>query len=132
VPIFRVGLGGPIGRGRRWMSWISLEDEIGAIAHLLTRPGTRGAYNLVAPEPVTGSDFARELGRALGRPALFPVPVPALQAVFGQMADETLLASQRVRPARLLAEGYAFQHPGLAAALRDMLGVNRAATHFPS
>lgn len=132
LPIFRVGLGGPIGRGRRWMSWISLEDEIGAIAHLLARPGARGAYNLVAPEPVTGTDFARELGRVLGRPALLPVPVPALRAVFGQMADETLLASQRVRPARLLADGYTFQHPGLAAALRDLLGVNRATPHFPS
>lgn len=132
LPIFRLGLGGPIGRGRRWMSWISLEDEIGAIAHLLARPGARGAYNLVAPGPVTGSDFARELGRALGRPALLPVPVPALRAAFGQMADETLLASQRVQPARLLAEGYVFQHPGLAGALRDMLGVNRAPSHLDS
>lgn len=132
LPIFRAGLGGPIGRGRRGMSWISLEDEIAAIAYLLARPGARGPYNLVAPHPVNGADFARELGRALRRPAVLPVPVAALRAAFGEMADETLLASQWVQPRRLLEDGFVFQHPSLGDALRDMLGRNQAVSQLLS
>lgn len=132
LPLFRCGLGGPIGDGTRGMSWISLEDEIAAIAHLLRRSDARGAYNLVAPHPVSSADFARALGRTLGRPAFLPVPVAALRAVFGVMAEETLLASQWVRPTRLLESGFSFQHPTLPEALRDLLGVNRASSDFIS
>jgi uncharacterized protein (TIGR01777 family) len=132
LPIFRCGLGGPIGRGERGMSWISLEDEIAAIASLLSRPDARGAYNLVAPNPVSGAEFARELGRALHRPAFMPVPVPVLRAAFGEMATETILASQWVRPARLLHEGFVFQHASLGDALRDMLGTNKASSQLES
>jgi NAD dependent epimerase/dehydratase family enzyme len=114
------------------MSWISLEDEIAAIAFLLSRPDARGAYNLVAPNPVTGAEFARELGRALHRPAVMSVPVPALRAAFGEMADETILTSQWVQPARLLHEGFIFQQASLGEALRDMLGTNKASSQLES
>lgn len=132
LPLFRCGLGGPIGDGLRGMSWISLEDEIAAVAHLLARSDAQGPYNLVAPHPVTSADFARVLGRTLGRPAVLPVPVAALRIAFGAMAEETLLASQWVRPTRLLEAGFSFQHPTLPEALRDLLGVNRAASEFIS
>ena len=132
LPVFRFGLGGPIGLGKRGMSWISLEDEIAAIASLLSRPDARGAYNLVAPNPVSGAEFARELGRVLRRPAVMPVPVPALRAAFGEMAAETVLASQWVKPTRLLNEGFVFQHPSLGDALRDMLGTNKVKSQIDS
>ncbi|MGE3173866.1 MAG: TIGR01777 family oxidoreductase [Planctomycetota bacterium] len=121
LPAFRLGLGGRLGGGRQFMSWIALDDLLGAIAFLLQRDDARGPVLCVAPQPVTNREFTRELGRALRRPALLPVPAFALRLLFGQMADEALLASQRAMPGRLLQLGYAFRHPELASALRAAL-----------
>jgi uncharacterized protein (TIGR01777 family) len=119
---FRLGLGGPVGDGRQWMSWISLHDLVRAIRFLLASD-LRGPVNAVAPGAVTNAEFARTLGGVLSRPAFFRVPAIALRAVFGTMAVETLLASQRAVPDRLLAAGFAFDEPALAGALRRELGV---------
>jgi NAD dependent epimerase/dehydratase family enzyme len=120
LPIFRAGLGGRLGSGRQWMSWISLEDAVGAIYHLLTSD-VSGPVNLVAPAPVTNTEFTQTLAGLLKRPALFPVPAPALRIVVGRMADEALLASARVHPGRLLELGYAFNHSTLPQALEQVL-----------
>ena len=122
LPPFRVGLGGVIGDGAQWMSWIALDDVIGAIRHALTTDALRGPLNVVAPAPVTNAEFTRTLGRALGRPTLVPLPAFAARLALGQMADELLLASQRVVPARLQASGYRFRYPTLDDALRAVLG----------
>ncbi|HZO50568.1 MAG TPA: TIGR01777 family oxidoreductase [Gaiellaceae bacterium] len=113
---FRLGLGGPIGSGRQWWSWIALDDLVGAYLHALSGP-LEGPVNAAAPEPVRNRDFARALGRALHRPAVLPVPAFAVRAVFGEMGRELLLASARVLPTRLQASGYAFRHRTLDAAL---------------
>jgi len=122
LPVFRARLGGCLGHGDQWMSWISILDAIGALLHLLANDRCEGAVNVVAPNPVTNREFTASLARALGRPARFPVPGLVLRAVFGQMAAETLLASQRAVPARLLATGFQFQYPTLESALRELLG----------
>jgi uncharacterized protein (TIGR01777 family) len=122
LPFFRAGAGGPAGSGRQWMSWISLDDTIGAIHHALFTDTLSGPFNAVGPAPVTNGEFAKTLGRVLGRPALLPVPAVALRLIFGKMAQETILASARVLPDRLLASGYEFRHPTLEAALRFELG----------
>ena len=123
LPLFRLGLGGPLGSGRQWMSWIALDDLTGAIAHCLAHDGLSGAVNATAPGAVIQREFARTLGRVLRRPALVPAPAVALRLVLGgEMADELLLASQRVEPRRLLATGYAFRFPALEPALRHVLG----------
>ncbi|MBI2491181.1 MAG: TIGR01777 family protein [Candidatus Rokubacteria bacterium] len=122
LPPFRLGLGGPIGSGRQWTSWIALDDLIGAILHSLTTESLRGPVNAVAPHPVTNREFSRALGRVLRRPALLPLPAFAARLLLGEMADELLLASARVLPARLVASGYAFEYPELPAALRAALG----------
>jgi len=127
LPPFRLGLGGPLGNGRQWMSWIGADDLLGAFHHALTRPDARGALNAVAPEPVRNADFARELGRVLRRPALLPVPAAALRLLFGQMADEAILASTRVTPAELQHAGFRFRHERLGAALEHVLGRTRLA-----
>ena len=124
---FRLGVGGPIGSGQQWMSWISLDDEVGALHFLLMNGKCRGIYNLTAPAPVTNADFARTLGRVLDRPAFVPLPGLALTALFGEMADQTILRGARVSPARLQQAGFRFQHPTLDSALRFELG-RRAAT----
>ena len=121
LPIFRAGLAGRLGSGRQWMSWISLDDAVGAIHHLILGD-VSGPVNLVAPTPVTNAEFTRILARLLRRPALFPVPAPALRIVVGRMADEALLASTRVHPGQLLEQGYAFDHPTLLQALQHVLG----------
>ena len=118
---FRLGLGGRIGSGTQWMSWISIDDVAGALLHLIRTASLSGPVNLTAPAPVRNRDFTRALGRVLSRPALLPVPAPALRLVLGEMADATLLASARVRPDRLLGSGYQFVHPDLDTALRQML-----------
>lgn len=120
---FQAGVGGKLGSGTQWMSWISREDWIGAVHHALCTDSLRGVVNLVAPEPVTGATFAATLARVLGRPNLFPVPAFALRALFGAMAEGTILASQRVLPTALSTSGFAFAHPSLASALRFELGV---------
>ncbi len=120
---FRLGLGGRVGEGGQWWSWISIDDVLGAIGHSLMTDTVRGPVNAVAPLPVTGVEFARTLGRVLGRPARVPAPSWALRAALGrELADEALLASQRARPAALAASGYRFRHENLEAALRHVLG----------
>jgi hypothetical protein len=116
---FRMGLGGRLGDGRQWMSWIDLHDIIGAIQHLLRSDLIHGPVNLVAPKPVTNAEFSKTLGNVLSRPAIFPVPPFAARLAFGEMADELLLASQRVEPTRLICSGYPFRYPTLKALLES-------------
>ena len=119
---FRLGLGGRLGSGAQWMSWISIDDEVGAIVHLLGDGAPAGPVNATAPNPVTNADFSQALARALRRPAVLPVPAPALRLLLGrEMADELLLASMRVLPTRLLDSGYAFRAPDLESALQRTL-----------
>jgi len=122
LPPFRMGLGGPLGSGRQYMSWISLDDLVGAMQHAMLRDTLEGPVNLVAPNPVTNAEFTRVLARVLRRPAFLPAPGFALRAILGEMAQELLLASTRVEPARLKESGYRFRHPTLEKALRDILG----------
>jgi len=122
LPVFRAGLGGPLGGGRQWMAWLSAEDAAGALHHALFTDALDGPFNATAPAPVTNAEFTATLGRVLHRPAVLPVPAAALRLAFGAMADETILASARVVPSRLLASGYAFRHPALEDALRFELG----------
>jgi hypothetical protein len=122
---FRLGLGGRLGSGQQYMSWVALDDAVGAIEHALATDTLRGPVNVVAPRPVTNLEFTRTLGRVLSRPTLLPVPAPAARLALGEMADALLLASSRVEPARLLASGYRFRHPDLEEALRQMLGRTR-------
>jgi uncharacterized protein len=119
---FRLGLGGRIGPGTQYISWIALDDLLGVILQALTSASLDGAVNAVAPTPITNSEFTRVLGRVLRRPTLFSVPAAAIRVAFGEMADEMLLASTRATPARLLESGYHFRHPQLEGALRHTLG----------
>jgi len=119
---FRLGAGGPVGSGVQWVSWIAIDDLVGAILHALATESLAGPVNAVAPEPVTNRELARTLGRVLRRPALLPLPAVAARLLFGQMADELLLASARVEPARLRASGFTFRHARLEDALRHELG----------
>jgi uncharacterized protein len=122
LPLFRLGLGGRLGSGRQYVSWITLEDEVGAIIHALTNASLAGPVNLTAPNPVTNADFTRALARALGRPAVLSVPSFALGVALGQeMTEEMLLASARVMPDRLQASGFQFKHPDLPEALSSVL-----------
>ena len=122
LPQFRLGLGGPLGDGRAWWSWVVLDDMIAVLERALVDEGLSGPVNVVAPGAVTNGTFTRALGRVLGRPALLPVPAFALRALFGEMADGALLASARVTPGRLQDAGHAFLFPGLEDALRHLLG----------
>jgi uncharacterized protein (TIGR01777 family) len=122
LPLFRLGLGGPLGDGRAWWSWVVLDDVIAVLERALADEGLAGPVNVVAPGAVTNGTFARALGRVLGRPALLPVPETALRAFFGEMADGVLLASAHVTPARLQTAGHAFRFPGLEDGLRHLLG----------
>ena len=121
TPIFRLGAGGPLGQGRQYLPWVAIDDVVGAILLALDRDQLDGPVNVVAPSAVTNREFTSALGRALGRPAVLSVPAAALRAMFGELADEALLASQRVKPARLEAAGYAFRFPDLEPALRHVL-----------
>ena len=123
---FRLGIGGRLGHGRQWMSWISADDLIGVFLHALTSAQVKGPVNAVAPGTVRNTDFTAELARALHRPALMPVPAIALRALFGEMADEAILASARVRPGVLAAMGFQFRHPSLGGALAHLLGLPEA------
>lgn len=126
LPLFRLGLGGPLGNGRQWWSWIALGDHLRALTHALERDDMRGPFNAVSPEPVTCAAFARALGAALRRPALLPAPPFALRVVLGRLqADEMLLAGQRVRPSVLERTGFAFAHRELPGALDSMLRAGR-------
>jgi hypothetical protein len=121
LPLFRLGLGGKLGSGEQWMSWISLPDVISAVFHIIDAPQLSGPVNMVAPIPVTNAEFTRTLGLALHRPAIVPAPAFALRLAFGEMADEALLASTRAIPAQLAQSGFRFQHAQLALALESLL-----------
>jgi len=118
---FRLGVGGPIGSGRQWMSWVDREDVLRMIEWAIDHQSAGGIYNVTAPNPVTNRDFARALGRALHRPAFMPAPAFALRLAFGEMAGEILLGGQRVVPARATAEGFSFAYPQLEGALKHAL-----------
>jgi hypothetical protein len=118
---FRMGVGGKIGSGRQWMSWVSIQDVIGAIEHALATASLRGPVNLVAPNPVTNADFTRALAKTVSRPGVFPMPAFAARLAFGEMADELLLCSQRVSSEKLAASGYTFNHAEIGQALRDLI-----------
>jgi uncharacterized protein (TIGR01777 family) len=119
---FRLGLGGRTGSGRQWMSWISLDDEVGAIVHAITNEALSGGVNLTAPNPVVNAEFARTLGHVLHRPAVLPTPLLPLKLRYsGELVEALLLASQRVMPARLVSTGYEFRHSTLEDAFRAIL-----------
>jgi len=121
LPLFKLGVGGKFGNGKQWQSWISIDDEIGAIEHLLTA-NVSGAVNLTAPNPVTNAEFTKVLASVLKRPAIVPVPTFAPKIVLGgELADALLFTGQRVIPAALNASGYSFKHSTLESALRSLL-----------
>jgi len=119
---FRMGIGGRIGSGRQALSWISIDDAIGAIHHACVTGGLSGPVNAVAPEIVTNAEYTRTLARVLRRPAVMPMPAFAARLAFGEMAQELLLTGARVKPSRLVESGYRFRHPTLDTALRHLLG----------
>jgi uncharacterized protein len=121
LPPFRLGIGGKMGNGRQWWSWIDLQDVAGAIEHIIKTNSLHGAVNIVAPNPVTNAEFTRTLASVLSRPAIFPMPAFAARLALGQMAEELLLASQRVEPAKLIARGYVFKQPNLRQSLEALL-----------
>jgi len=121
LPLFRLGLGGKLGNGRQFMSWISITDALQAILFLLESPNLDGPFNFTAPTPVTNDQFTNTLARRLHRPALLSVPAFALRLALGEMADEMLLSGARAYPAKLSAAGYQFTHPSLVHALPDIL-----------
>ena len=125
LPIFKLGLGGPIGNGRQFLGWMTLDDAIAAMLHLLDHSSLAGPVNMVAPQSVTFRQFTTTLGRVLHRPAFFALPAPMARLMMGEMADQVLLASTRVVPKRLQADGFAFQQPELEAALRNILRKDR-------
>lgn len=121
LPLFRVGLGGKLGNGEQWMSWIALEDLARAILLLLENEKAEGAFNAVAPEPVSNAEFTKTLGRVLKRQTFLDTPKLLLRLMLGEFADAALLASQRAYPQRLKQAGFQFKHPKLEDALRSML-----------
>lgn len=127
LPIFRMGLGGPLGGGGQWMSWTTRSDAVRAIEFALSHPTLAGPIHLTAPNPVTNREFSTSLGKALGRPALLPAPAFALRLMFGEMADALLIQSQRAIPAKLLEAGFKFEHPDLKTALASTLAKPLAA-----
>ena len=121
LPAFRMFAGGPLGNGRQWFSWIHMADLLSAVQFLLENERARGPYNFCAPGAVRQKDFARALGAALGRPAVVPAPSLALRLMMGEVAD-VLLASLKVRPDRLIADGFSFRFPDVDRALADLVG----------
>ena len=121
LPIFKLGGGGKIGSGRQYWSWVSLDDVVGAIVHAIENAALSGPVNVVGPDPPTNAEYTRVLGRVLGRPTFFAVPAPAARVALGGMADELLLASARVEPAKLEETGYEYRYPELEGALRHLL-----------
>ncbi|MCZ6450136.1 MAG: TIGR01777 family oxidoreductase, partial [Deltaproteobacteria bacterium] len=120
VPPFKLFIGGPLGTGRQWMSWIQMEDEIGLMVHLVERPEVMGAINATAPGPVTMKEFCQTLGRVLRRPSWAPVPAFVLRVLMGEMAD-MVLTGQRVLPGKAQESGYVFKYPNLSEALQACL-----------
>ena len=121
LPPFRVGIGGKVGNGKQWMSWIALEDVIGGLKFLLEDKSIAGPVNFVAPNPVTNAEFTSTLGRVVSRPTIFPMPAFAARLAFGEMADALLLSSQRVDPAVLEDKGFLFSWPTLEPALQHII-----------
>ena len=128
LPAFRFGLGGPIGSGEQYLSWIALDDVLAAIAHALTTASLKGPVNITAPEPVTALEFARTLGRVLRRPALLRVPLFALRILFGAESAWLLQSGQRVLPSRLIASGFRFRFSAVEPALRQLLAAPRGSS----
>jgi len=122
VPLFRMFLGGHPGNGRQWIPWVHMDDEIGAILHLLDHVECRGAFNISAPEPVQAEDFFKKLGQSLGRPSFMPAPASLLRFFMGETAGELLLASQRVLPVKLLQSGYYFGYYDVMSAFDRLFG----------
>jgi hypothetical protein len=120
VTPFKLGVGGRLGDGQQWMSWITLPETVNIIQFALATAGLNGPVNVVAPNPVRNADFTRVLAKTLHRPALFPAPAFALRLALGEMADALLLSSQRVAPSKLAAAGYVFRQPDLAGALAEV------------
>jgi len=118
---FKLGMGGRVGSGHQYVSWIAIDDVVAAITHAIQSDSLHGPVNCVAPHPVTNREFTKTLGRVLRRPTIFPLPAFAARLVMGEMAENLLLASTRVEPARLLASGYEFRFPQLEGALRHVL-----------
>ena len=121
LPPFRLGLGGRLGSGRQWWSWVAVQDVVGAIDQVLNHDAVQGPVNTVAPNPVSNTEFTRTLASVISRPALFPMPAAAVRLVFGQMGTELFLASQRVEPAKLIGSGYQFRYPDLRQTLEEIL-----------
>lgn len=122
LPIFKFGGGGRIGSGNQYWPWVALDDVVGAIVHSLATESLEGPVNVGVYDPPTNAQYTRTLGRVLNRPTIFPLPAPAARLVLGQVADELLLASQRVEPAKLRESGFEFRYPELEGALRHLLG----------
>jgi uncharacterized protein (TIGR01777 family) len=121
LPPFKFGLGGRLGSGQQWMSWIDVQDMVGAIHHILKTDLLQGPVNMVAPKPVRNDEFTKILASVLSRPAIFPVPVFAIRLALGEMGETILLGSQRVEPAQLVASGYPFRFSDLRASLQNIL-----------
>jgi uncharacterized protein (TIGR01777 family) len=119
---FKLGLGGRIGDGRQWMSWIDVQDMVGAIHHILKNDLLQGPVNMVAPKPVTNAEFVKTLASVVSRPAILPMPEFAVRAIFGEMGEELLLASQKVEASKLISSGYPFRFRELRASLEALLG----------
>ena len=120
--LFRLFMGGHMGSGRQWLSWIHINDEVDAMCFLLEKPDLHGLFNLCSPNPLVARDFFRALGKAMGRPSWLPVPGFTLRIMLGQMAEELILSGQRALPKRLLEAGFTFRYPEAEIALRDVLG----------
>ncbi len=118
---FKLGVGGKIGNGRQWMSWIDVQDMVGAIHHILKSDLLQGSVNMVAPKAVTNAEFTKTLGSVLSRPTILPMPAFAVKLAFGEMGETVLLASQRVEPAQLVMSGYPFRFTNLQASLENLL-----------
>ena len=119
---FKMGVGGRVGSGKQYMSWIALDDVVGAVEHALATESLQGPVNVVSPNPARNAEFTKALGGVLSRPTIFPLPAFVVKLAFGQMGEELLLGSQRVDSAKLRASGYKFHYPELEAALRRALG----------
>ena len=120
---FRIGLGGVIGSGKQYMSWVSIDDVIGTIQHIIANEAVRGPVNLVSPNSVSNREFTKTLGQVLNRPTIFPMPAFAARIAFGEMTDELLLSSTRVIPKKLMDSGYEFRHPELGGAFEHLLNM---------
>jgi uncharacterized protein (TIGR01777 family) len=121
LPPFRMGVGGRIGDGKQWMSWIALDDVVNGLKFLIEDASVNGPVNFVAPRPVTNAEFTKTLGRVLGRPTIFPIPAFGVRLAFGEMADALLLSSQRVEPSILEKKGFKFTWPTLEPALKHLI-----------